>query len=88
MFKKFWISTAAAFGGSQMRNRTDRERDRAAFLTPPYETEPNVLLAHAIRELCYTIEDAAELIATSLSDRPDVMSVTRAAPRRKQAARQ
>lgn len=48
-----------------MRNRTDRDRDRASFLTPPFE-EPPVMLAHAIRELCFTIDDAAELIVSAL----------------------
>jgi hypothetical protein len=45
-----------------MRSRSERIQDRASFLTPPYE-EPAVLLAHAIVELCHTVDDASERIA-------------------------
>jgi hypothetical protein len=49
-----------------MRTRTERAQDRAAFLTPPYE-EPAVMLAHAIAELCLTIDDASERIALDIA---------------------
>ena len=45
-----------------MRTRAQRIQDRASFLTKPYE-EPAVMLAHAISELCYSIDDMGERIA-------------------------
>jgi hypothetical protein len=42
-----------------MRNRNDRIRDRASFLTPPYE-EPAVMIAQAIAELCRTVTEAVD----------------------------
>ena len=44
-----------------MRTRAQRIQDRASFLTKPYE-EPAVMLAHAISELCYSIDDVGERI--------------------------
>lgn len=48
-----------------MRTRSERVRDRASMLTPPYE-EPAVMIAHAIIELCWTVDDAAERLRAEL----------------------
>lgn len=49
-----------------MRSHMHRDRDRASFVTPPYD-EPAVMLAYAILELCHTIDDAAGVVAQSLN---------------------
>jgi hypothetical protein len=50
-----------------MRTPNQRAQDRAAFLTPPYE-EPAVMLAHAIAELCRTLDEASEEITEAQDD--------------------
>lgn len=50
-----------------MRNRTERERDRDSFCAAPPEPT-GVILGTAIRELCKTIDEAAELIAAALKE--------------------
>jgi hypothetical protein len=50
-----------------MRSRSDRIQDRASFLTPPFE-EPAVMLAHAILELCHTVDDASERLTDAIDE--------------------
>ena len=52
-----------------MRNRIERERDRNCFCQTKEDTEPTpVILGAAIRELCRTIDEAAELIVAALKN--------------------